>query len=69
MSVLKTIVQTVSELPLSSFFLLVLVPTMDILLGHLLYPLGTVGLVMFSLAPYLLPVGNPAKLCHMGLNY
>jgi hypothetical protein len=36
--------------------------SMDILLGHLLYPLGTVVVCMFSLALYMLTDGKPTKL-------
>jgi hypothetical protein len=32
---------------------------MDILLDYLLYPSGMVGMSMFSLDPYLLPIRNP----------
>jgi hypothetical protein len=35
---------------------------MDILLGHLLCPSGTVGVGMFSVAPYPLPDGEPANI-------
>jgi hypothetical protein len=39
----------------------ILIP-MDILLGHLLCPAGTVGVGMFSVAPYPLPDGVPANI-------
>jgi hypothetical protein len=38
----------------------ILIP-MGILMGHLLYPSGMVGMGMFSLAPYPLPDKKPAK--------
>jgi hypothetical protein len=39
----------------------ILIP-MGILLGHLLCPSGTVGVDMFSVAPYPLPDGEPANI-------
>jgi hypothetical protein len=39
----------------------ILIP-MSILLGHLLYPSGTVGVCMFSVASYPLPDGEPANI-------
>jgi hypothetical protein len=39
----------------------ILIP-MGILLGHLLYPAGTVDVGMFSVAPYPLPDGVPANI-------
>jgi hypothetical protein len=35
---------------------------MGILLGHLLCPSGTMGVGMFSVAPYPLPDGEPANI-------
>jgi hypothetical protein len=43
----------------------ILIP-MGILLSHLLCPSGTVGVGMFSLAPYPLPDGEPANIWHVG---
>jgi hypothetical protein len=43
----------------------ILIP-MGILLGHLLCPSGTVGVGMFSVAPYPLPDGEPANIWHVG---
>jgi hypothetical protein len=40
--------------------------TRGILLGHLLCPSGTVGVGMFSVAPYPLPDGEPANIWHVG---
>jgi hypothetical protein len=39
----------------------ILIP-MGILLGHLLCPSGTVGVGMFSVAPYPLPDGEPTNI-------
>jgi hypothetical protein len=39
----------------------ILIP-MGILLGHMLYPSGMVGVGMFSIAPYLLPDEKPTNI-------
>jgi hypothetical protein len=39
---------------------------MGILLGHLSYPPGMVGMDMFSLAPYPLPDRKPANIRYVG---
>jgi hypothetical protein len=47
--------------PITSWVWRILIP-MGILLGHLLCPSGTVGVGMFSVAPYPLPDGEPANI-------